>query len=320
MKKVLVYGYYNQGNIGDNLFTEAFTHLFPNCDFSFTEIITEKKLQDVEAVFFGGGSFLLDRPNIVLNSLSSLTDKKIFYIGIGVENYIDPFHYELMKQAKIIAIRSHDQFDRVKNINPNTLCIPDLVYSLKNKVSLSKKISQSVLVIPNVLVVPQINDPHWKHTAWSYFKSEFVQFLDWILDSGYHPHLFSMCRSLEVDDNWAASELVSSMISRNSNLILLDNPVTLSEVTFLFSRYELVITQRYHGSILSDMLEIPHITISHHDKFKSSFYGDLISYYNCSKQILINSFNKALEKTNPQFMSIKQDNFDALVKEVTNFL
>src|SRR5579864_6412775 len=114
MKKVLVYGFYHQGNLGDDLFVEAFQHLFPNVDFNFTESIDVDKLRDVDAVFFGGGSFLLERPNITEAALEVLKKKKVFYLGVGVEADIHPVYMELMSRALLIATRSIDQVERLR--------------------------------------------------------------------------------------------------------------------------------------------------------------------------------------------------------------
>src|SRR5271166_2896019 len=213
--KVLVYGWYFHGNIGDDLFVEAYKHLFPDIDFVFTDEIKEWDLDNIDAVFFGGGSFLLERPQIADKALEKLKAKKIFYLGVGVEKDIHPIHIELMSLAKMVAIRSPDQLDRVRQINPNVSVIPDLVYSLQSKVKQSERSNHSVLIMPNISVVPQRSEPYWKHAAWAYFKSEFCQFLDWLEESEYHLHMFSMCLGPEADDDWAASELVSFMDSRS---------------------------------------------------------------------------------------------------------
>src|SRR5271163_1304539 len=128
--KVLVYGWYYQGNIGDDLFMESFRHLFPDFEFIFTENINSDKLKDVDAVFFGGGSFLLDRPLITEDALKILKSKKIFYLGVGVEVDIHPIHIELMSSALMIATRSKNQIDKLRLLNKNVSYIPDLIYSL----------------------------------------------------------------------------------------------------------------------------------------------------------------------------------------------
>jgi polysaccharide pyruvyl transferase WcaK-like protein len=321
MKKVLVYGWYHQGNIGDDLFIEAYQHLFPQLQFTFTEIITLDKLQDIEAVFFGGGSFLLDRPRIEDDALVFLKTKKIFYMGIGVESVIHPIHLELMRQALLIATRSPDQVERLKQINTRVLSIPDLVYCLEAKAAFNSPTKKSVLFLPNVAVVPHQSEPHWKHAAWNYFKSECCQFLDWLIENDCQLHFFSMCRGNKLNDDWASSELISHMDKRSSRFFLAQQPTSLSGMTALFSKYETIITQRFHGIVLAEMIRAPYIAIHHHDKFKpsSSNSGQFISYYNSSKHTLIQTFQQARMNNDP-ILPIKNDIFKELVEEVLTLL
>lgn len=322
MKKILVYGFYYKGNIGDDLFIASYRHLFPDFELTFTDNISIKQLQKADAVFFGGGSFLLEHPNFTEETLQILKSKKIFYIGVGVEAIIHPMHLELMSYALLLAIRSPEQAERLKKINSNVLVIPDLVYALQDKVMISSKIDRSVLVIPNITVVPQRVEPHWKHTAWAYFKSEFTQFLDWLVDNDYQPKLFSMCHSIEEDDGWVSGELIGHMEKRNRDLFLHDCPSNIQELTRLFSQYEIIITQRFHGIVLSEMTRTPYIAIHHHDKLKLSQPGEgrFISYYNSSKHTFIEAFNQARMINYANIMPIESNIFKALVEQITSLL
>lgn len=319
--KVLVYGWYHQDNIGDDLFIEAYQYLFPNLQFTFTEVITSDKLQNVDVVFFGGGSFLLDRPRIDDDALAALKTKKIFYIGVGVEGAIHPIHMELMSLASLVAIRSPDQIDNIKSINSNVILIPDLVYSLQDKVINSISDNKSVLFLSNVSVLPHVSNSHWKHAAWEYFKSECSQFLDWLVNNGYQIKLFSMCRSTKLDDDWVSTELVSHMENRNRNYLLQDRPNSIQGITKLFSQFDTVITQRFHGIVLSEMSGVPYVAIHHHDKLKpsQSSHGQFLSYYNVSKHSFIEAF-KQVRLNYDHILPIKNDIFKALVEEVLTLL
>lgn len=320
--KILVYGWYHQGNIGDDLFIDAFRHLFPGIDFIFSDIITTELLENVSAVFFGGGSFLLDRPNIKDDALPILSSKKIFYMGVGIESVIHPVHEKLMSKALLIATRSPDQVDRLKTINSNVRLIPDLVYSLQSKLSKPTKIKKSVLVMTNIAVVPSHSDPHWMHASWNYFKSEFGQFLDWLIESGYKPELFAMCRGLNLDDDWASAELVNTMNKRSRERIVLKRPVGIKEVANFCAKYEIIITQRFHGIVLSEMTRTPYIAIHHHDKLKFSQpnKGTFLSYYNCSKQSYIDAFDRTINMNFIESLPIKSSIFETFSKEVTNLI
>jgi hypothetical protein len=174
----------------------------------------------------------------------------------------------------------------------------------------------------NISVVPNNSDPHWKHASWAYFKSEFGQFLDWLVEEGYRPQLFSMCRGLNLDDDWASAELVSAMSKRSRNRIVIESPEGIEEVTNLVARHELVITQRFHGIVLAEMTRTPYIAIHHHDKLKFSqpSEGSFLSYYNSSKLSYITAFDQAIRMNFSSVLPIESDIFKTLVEEVRSLL
>lgn len=319
--KVVVYGWLNHGNLGDQLFIPAYKKLFPQIDFTFTDHITKAKAIGADAIFFGGGSFLLGDPNISPEVLAIVKTKPIFYIGIGVELDIHPIHQELMSVAKLIATRSADQLDRVKAINPSAMFLPDLIYSLQSDIKQSKRDPKSILVMPNILVVPQVSDPHWMHSSWGYFKSEFVQFLDYLVDNGFAPTFFSMCRNQKTNDHWAGTELMSHMSSRSSKMLSHDTPLDIGFLSSIVSKYQVVITQRFHGIVLSEMTRTPYIAIHHHDKLKfaSPMNGESLSYYGINKRLLIETFECCLTATLPE-LPISLNEFDLFAKKVVDLL
>jgi polysaccharide pyruvyl transferase WcaK-like protein len=319
--KVLVYGWYHQLNIGDELFVDAFRKLFPDFQFTFHEKVSVKNLEGVDAVFFGGGSFLLGKPEITEDALKIIKTKPIFYIGVGVESDIHPLHMELIALAKLIATRSPDQVDRLKSINTNVMWIPDLVYSLQNDVQLSNKLNRSVLVLPNISVVPNHLHPYWMHASWNHFKSEFSQFLDVLVQEGYKLDFLSMCRGHQVNDDWAGGEIISHM-TRRGKYLLKDQSMGIGHVTSVISQYSLVITQRFHGIVLAEMTRTPYIALHHHDKLKFTQprNGYFLSYYSCSKQLLIDSFDQTIKMKFTNALPIESDIYKTLVERVRSLL
>ena len=323
MTKVLVYGWYHQGNIGDDLFIEAFQHLFPNYEFIFTDTISLSKLTDIDAVFFGGGSFLSGRPQIDEDAMSALLlDKKIFYLGVGVENVIHPNHKLLMVNAQMVATRSPDQAEILRSFCKKVRIIPDLVYSLQDKIKPALRQSRSVLIMTNLSVVPDRTDPHWKHASWNYFKSEFTQFLDWLVTNKYHLTFFPMCTGVEIDDRWASSEIVSHMEHRNSKYLHYINPIGIEQITQFVSSHKVLITQRFHGIVLAEMTRTPYIAIHHHDKLKTAQpgEGEFLSYYHSAKQSYIDSFVRAMTMDFVKSMPIESTIFETFVEEVASLI
>lgn len=318
---VLVYGWYGQGNIGDELFKEAFAHLFPNYNLTFTSRLTPKLLEKTSAIFIGGGSFLYAPLNMTEGLLESIKQKKIFYIGVGMETDIHPMHLELMKQAQLIATRSPEKLEYVQSLNTNSIAIPDIVYSLKDIIKKEKKIPKSVLIMTNTAVVPNHTDAHWKHTSWDYFKNEFSQFLDFLISEKYFIKFFAMCQNKKSDDHWASIELLNRMQNKSNNF-LLDNKFTdIGSLTSFLSQYETIITQRFHGIVLAELLRTPYLSIHHHDKLKFSSPGTgiFIPYYGASKALLKNSFETISDKF-PDVLSIEDNTFEELVKSVSSLV
>jgi len=319
--KVLVYGWYNHHNIGDDLFCAAFKNIFPNINFSFSDTLTIDKIKDVSAVFVGGGSFLSNHITISPECLNLLKTKKIFYVGVGAETDIHPHHQDLIKHASLIALRSPVGMEKVKKLNDNVILIPDIVYSLK-PIQSSNKNPKSVLVLPNIHAVPHNGDAHWKHNSWEHFKFEFSQFLDHITENGYTVNFFSMCDNKLHNDDWAAHEIISNMRHRNGNNLVRAQSQDIAGVCKLISNYSSVITQRFHGIILAEITRVPYMAIHHHDKLKSSSLneGIFVSMYSMSKSLLIDQFNLVNQIELSKSIAIESDMFKRLEEKITSIL
>lgn len=319
---ILVYGWYNQGNIGDELFKEAFQSLFFNFDFIFTDRITKASLKDVSAVFIGGGSFLFARLNMEDGAAALLQQKKLFYIGVGSETEIHSSHLELFKIAKLIAIRNDNSLELIKSINTNVMVIPDIVYSLQSSAAIRQRQKKSVLVIPNMAVVPTWNDPHWKHAAWTYFKSEFAQALDLLVDGGHTIKFLAMCQNSKTDDHAAAIEIVNHMKNRGKDYLLHMPSNNLFFITSIISQFDFIVTQRFHGIVLSEMIRVPYVSLYHHDKLKHCQPGDgvFLSYYGVTKAELMKGFKTASEMIFSSTIPIESNIFEKLKESVISIV
>jgi exopolysaccharide biosynthesis predicted pyruvyltransferase EpsI len=311
---ILVYGWYSHKNRGDDLFIDAFHKLFPQHSFTFTDHITNDMLKDINTVFIGGGSMLSDKPNI--SDINKLKGFPLYYIGVGSETTIHPVHISLMRQAKLIALRSDDKLSKVLSINSNTIVIPDLVYALADNM-VPNPIDKTVLVLPNIAVVPQNNDHHWKHTAWEWFRNEFSQFLDSKIDHGYKISFLSMCEDHKLHDDFASLSIISSMKHRDIDYIIQSD-----DVLRTISQHSIVITQRYHGIILSEIAKTPYVAIHHHDKLKKSYFnsGTFIPYYGFNKQGMIDAFDIAMKEPQKIDVPALSDIFKGLGERINSLL
>lgn len=311
--KVLVIGYYHKSNLGDQLFIDAFKLLFPEIDFVFTNHITQQCLTGIDAIFLGGGSFL-GEPLKTQVPLSDLQKYPLFYIGVGSETNLHTSHQALLPLAKLVAIRTNANYDRQLRLNPNTIVIPDLVYALPNSFWRSPKTPNSILFLPNINTVPDWKSPHYKHAAWDFFKNETAQALDVLLEQGRKIDFFSMSSDPRQNDADVAAEILNRMTVRKSAIIQETN---LSKVLSLFASYQLIITQRYHGSVLADIAYVPSITIHHHDKLKIT-PGEHLPFYGLTKNFLLEKVAAAPKETNS--LVIDWQSFETLKQMVKALL
>ena len=320
-KKILVFGFYHKGNAGDNFFIDAFQTLFPDFNFQFVDHITKHHLLNIDGVFIGGGSLIGEPISLDDGVFELLKQQKIFYIGIGSETNIHLQHLQLLQIATLIAIRNKDGLEKIKQLNPHTIVIPDLVHSLVPKVS-NCKIHKSILFLPNVLVMPQFDNPHWKFSAWEYFKAETAQFLDLMIEQNYYLTFFPLSTNFELNDIFAGIEINNRMQHRNSGYFI-TNDGSFAAITHLMSQYSLIITQRYHGIVLAEMLNLPCLAISHHHKINNSS-GHNLSYYGLTKDQLKKETEKifaSLPKVSPNLpFNSNISGFEELIKKVKDAL
>ena len=93
-----------------------------------------------------------------------------------------------------------------------------------------------------------------------------------------------------------------------------------SDILHFFNRFGNVITQRYHGIVLSNIVETSVLPIYHHDKLNTS--AESLSYYEISKDKLIDSFNKLNKNDNfiAKNYEFMQGEFDQLKSKVNDIL
>ena len=287
---VLIYGFYNKNNIGDDLFKKCFELLFPNNTLLFTDHINLDLLQNNDTVVFGAGSILDGEIALSDQEIQLLLTKRIFYIGVGSETEISSFHKQILPKAELVISRSIN-FNNLLRYNPYTMYMDDLVYLLKDRAKFSVKIKKSILWIPNIFIVPKNTDPYWMHSSWDHFKTEMSQSLDVLVNNGYIIDYFCMQNDKKYNDNNCAIEILNRC---NSSDLLnkVESNRSFENITQLFSSYDIILSQRLHGSIISDIVNTKHIAIYHHDKMKvNNKHSVLIDYYSFNKNKLLETIN-----------------------------
>jgi hypothetical protein len=315
-KSILVFGWYGvqHGNLGDELFRSAFQRLFPDYQFRFVDRIIRTDLNDIDVVIFGGGSFLDNALPIDDDAKSLLATKKLLYIGIGMETDIHPDHRKLLAQAELVATRTQGVAD--------TLFIPDLVYALQEPVYQAGSTEKTILVLPNCSVIATWQDPVWKKIWWDSFKLEFAQVLEQYYRDGYQVDFFPMCQCASSDDHLASMELLGYTEKRKLQGLLSQTEPDIGKLISLFSSYQAIITQRYHGIILAELARVPYVSIHHHDKLKTSYIreGEFIPYFGFIKTRLFDALDRATHRNLPHVLPISPNVFSELTERVKTII
>lgn len=287
-RDILVYGWYGNGNVGDELFRDVFRRLDPHARFTFVDKITHKDLHDKRAIIFGGGSFLYKEPRFEsLYAFERVKNLPKAYIGVGIETEVHPTHVDLMKNSSFVSTRTQEGVKRLRELGIDAISTPDIVHLIPS-ISATRK-QKSMMFVTNVETVPTWNAPSWALLAWERFKNETAQFLDERLEQGWSLSFFSMCKNSRMNDLWPAYEIVSKMTRRSTKFEMLQgNELSTEDVLKVFSKHTIVLSQRYHGLVLSEMVNTPSISIHHHDKLKfvDPFRGEKVSYYELCKRPL----------------------------------
>lgn len=303
MKTVLVYGWYGRGNVGDELFRNAFQRLLPDMNIKFVSRIEEQDLEGVDAVVFGGGSFVYARPHVTHEAMVKILTMPVFYVGVGVEKTIDPAHQRLMKRAHAVFTRSTESLDLVRAYNPTAEHAEDIVFSLHDEAAPVETAEKTILVMPNLETVPKWSSPHWMHVAWDHFKDELAQALDVLVSEGWTVSFLPSCRNASMDDTWAATEVLARMEKRSACKVLDVPEADVACISSVVSKHQVVVTQRYHGAILAKLSGRPCVMVHHHDKLKNIFPAaeQNVSFYASSKAVLLDAIKDASEQTVASF-------------------
>lgn len=265
-RKVLVFGWYGQQNIGDEAFCDSFHSLFPEYHFTFVSRIP-KSLKGFDAMMVGGGSFLdqsipgWERVNVPLA-----------FVGVGLSN-IHPDNQPALDRARIVVARNKSAYRHV----------PDLVFA---QPAPERQKPDRICVLLNNHFSPSPGAPEWKIPAWDWFCVEFAQTCDRLIDQYQCPVWFvPMCTAPGIDDRRAAAYVVDRM-RRKNQAVHVQQPMSRDQVAEQIASSHLVLSQRFHGLVFSILSGVPFIAISGHSKIENLVeelqYGGIVNYYGYS--------------------------------------
>lgn len=296
MAKILVYGWYGHKNVGDELMAEALRRLLPDHELRFVDYIKNDALLDVDLVVIGGGSFLSFPMKMDGSAWTNLVKKPIVYVGVGAETDVHEDHARYLSRAAAVFVRSPAS-KRFAEVRPDAVLMPDLSLALSAP-SFVKRPSKEILFLANAQVLPTRVSPNWERAAWDYFKSETAQALDELILAGWKVTMAPFCDDANRRDSWACAELIAHCTERRS-IRCLDatwyGDAAFSKVRPTFDAHSVVVTQRFHGAVISQATGAPCVVIHHHDKLAriEPSVAKLVPYYGVQKHALKSAIETA---------------------------
>jgi hypothetical protein len=127
-QNILVIGWYNRKNLGDDCFVLAFNKLFPNCTVCCSDDVKEIP-SDVDVVICGGGDIINKYFMLKIKPLLQNFKGTCYAISVGIPF---PDDAELLKSFDHAFVRSPADYDAAIQITPkeNVTVIPDISWML----------------------------------------------------------------------------------------------------------------------------------------------------------------------------------------------
>jgi polysaccharide pyruvyl transferase WcaK-like protein len=267
--KVLVLGWYNHHNCGDESYKETFKMLFPHYSFTFVDRLKPDDVNECEAIVLGGGNVLRKQ---FIEPLSKIKDKPIYGFSIGIE---DAPAADLTFFKHIYA-RDERTLNFLKLKGVSCSFCPDAALILKGDEQagahwLKKNFqherydlySKVVTVVINGYILNGSVDG-LARDAFNFIK--FSYDLARIADEVPASFVFIPFGSrIPSDDRIANAWVASKCKFWNKNFVAF-NPLSFRDALNVISASNLVISSRLHSSIFSFASGTPFVDITHHDK------------------------------------------------------
>jgi Polysaccharide pyruvyl transferase len=282
-KNILVVGWFDNGNTGDEAFKSAYLDLFgERANLHFQNHIPPT-VNDFDVCFIGGGSFLDQK----IDGLSTIRIPLAF-IGVGIHDSVHVSNTEALQAARLIVVRNR-QFDFPIEV----FIASDLVFARKFD-PIPKVESKTILVLGNEFLVPKKGDAYWKHSGFNWFLNDCSALLDDYIELGYDVEFYPMCTPAQPsqfglhDDRIFACHVISMMLHRDKT-VMHWGASDEAELLRKINNSCLILSTRFHGNVFSLMMGKPWIGIVSHDKM-ISFFADFglcnfMDYYGFTKKI-----------------------------------
>jgi len=310
--KYIVCGFYNHNNIGDDMFKQAFSYLFPNDDLNFVEIamINNYDLSLYDAVIIGGGDLMNDFYGIKYEECLSKYNGYKIALGVGF-SFEDCTKRNYIKYFDDIMIRNKTDIIPINKYLGTlyTHYIPDIVFSIPLNIIPKEKIGNKI----GVYLVGSLIKSYS-------FMFSLLTYINKLLTLGYNLELLSMYTDNTIDDNDIMINQYIYKTFAHTGLITIHNNLSIDKFIEVSSYMDYGICIRFHAHILCTRLGIPFISIPITRKdeiYVKELPKDVAYSVNISRDNNYNIINFDVDDAITKFTSLIS-NKDIIIKSLLN--
>lgn len=307
-------GFYGKNNFGDDLMQDCLSevlsssgknkiHVFSDCERTNIEngLLNKKHLQCDLVIIGGGGIINKNFWTFKNGGIDELINSKKEIIFLNVNVYKDILKENaFIEKLKLLNskwwVRDFESQKNLSEIGIDSIVMPDIAF-YKTKRFVEKRENKKLIFFPNhypfFSSFTNLKTSDWLLAQKNIFL--LADYFDWLIHFGWEITISFAQHGGSVDDRVIGAMIFAHV--KNKNKINWDIiPVSWEEKIELIKKYELVLSMRYHTTLVAVMNGIPCIDIIHHDKNKY-FWRDLqfinksLNMYMLDSEQLCNSTN-----------------------------
>jgi exopolysaccharide biosynthesis predicted pyruvyltransferase EpsI len=267
---ILIVGYYNYGNLGDDMFMEAFPLFLKHtrAKLLFERIsnitLTYKVPDDLLCVILGGGDVFNDYFMKYIYILKRLTSVPFHAVGVGIsyESYLVDSH--CLSMFETVYTRNAKDIDMLSNMigYDNSYSMPDLGYYL-NKPSIYPQPQISTNICACFFATPAI------------IELDYIQQCIEVINKYQFTHNVVLYRFNSSNDTGEDDSVINIMLHTKFPFITMDNTVyTTTEMMEKISVASVTICTRFHAHVFAKICDKNIISIAYTRKVELLMASD----------------------------------------------
>lgn len=278
--KILILGYYDRANLGDEMFKMAFTKILPNSVLTFLciddckavmfdQASTNFEINEYDCVICGGGDIVNDYFYFNLRRILKGFPGPIFAVGVGIpyyglikKGYLDIYDHVFIREQSDLRRIQRRLGSEYAHYLPDlgfSLSVPDIVMKNRNNTKYlgsspdapERKYKIGVFLAQSL----------FKHKAVLYSIVSLIRKLT--VDDGHIVimYRFNTSGSEQEDDKGFNTFIYESISKETNNIKIDDNVYDVNEMMMVMSMLDVGICMRFHSHIFATMSNLPFLSI-----------------------------------------------------------